>query len=112
IGVAIVRRPAVQPTTAVSGGLALILLALAAGGLTWHRPAEGDVAVMADLSASTRGAAYRDRAALERRVKELLGATPHHYIYFSQQNTGTAPAGATLGDLAGEKTVFAPPAGA
>ena len=112
IGVAIVRRPAIQATTAVCGVVALVLLALAAGGLSWHRPAEGDVAVMVDLSASTRGAAYRDPAELERRVKQLIGTTPHHYVYLSEQNTGTAPAGTTLGDLPGEKTVYAPPAGA
>jgi hypothetical protein len=112
VGVAIVRRPAIQATTAVCGVVALVLLALAAGGLSWHRPAEGDVAVMVDLSASTRGAAYRDPVQLEQRVRQLLGTTTYHYVYFAEQNTGTAPAGATLGDLAGEKTVFAPPAGA
>ena len=112
IGVAIARRPAIQATTSVSAAVGLILFALAAGGLTWHRPAEGDVAVMVDLSASTRGAAYRDPAELERRVKQLIGATPHHYIYFSEQNTATAPPGPTLSDLAGEKTIYTPPAGA
>jgi hypothetical protein len=107
-----VRRPAIHATTAAACGVALMLLALAVGGLTWRRPATGsDVVVMVDLSASTRGAGYRDRAELDRRVRELLGSTPYHLVYFSDHNTADAPvAGGALSDLAGERTVFAPPA--
>jgi hypothetical protein len=112
VALVVVRRPAIPVMTAAACGVALMLLALAVGGLTWRRPAMGsDVAVMVDLSASTRGAGYRDRAELDRRVRELLGSTPYRLVYFSDHNTADAPvASGALGDLAGERTVFAPPA--
>src|SRR6478609_4343242 len=53
---ALVRRPAVHGVTLLACAVGMVLLALAAGGLTWHRAASADVAVMVDLSASTRGA--------------------------------------------------------
>jgi hypothetical protein len=112
VALVVVRRPAIPVMTAAGGGVALMLLAMAVGGLTWRRPATGsDVVVMVDLSASTRGAGYRDRAELDRRVRELLGSTPYQVVYFSDHNTIEAPTiGGALGDLAGERTVFAPPA--
>jgi hypothetical protein len=108
------RRPAVARLTVVAGAPALLLLALAAGELTWHRPASSaDVVVMVDLSASTRGASYRQPGALQRRVKELIGDTPCRVIYFAQQNSTEPPAGsAHLADMPGDRTVYAPPAAA
>ena len=106
----IARRPAIHAATSALAALALLMLALAAGGLTWHRPASTDVIVMVDLSASTRGADYRNRANLDLRIKQLLGSTPFHTLYFSDHNTPHAPDGAALPDLSGDKTVFTPPA--
>jgi hypothetical protein len=65
---------------------------------------------MVDLSASTRGASFRDRATLERRVRQLLGDVPFRVTYFAQQNTVAPPDGSPLGDLPGDATRFAPPA--
>ncbi|MDB5320667.1 MAG: hypothetical protein JWN40_2298, partial [Phycisphaerales bacterium] len=76
------------------------------------RAARAAVAVMVDVSGSTRGAGYRNRAELERRIKQLLGETPYHVSYFSDRNISVVAEGGTLGDLAGERTVFAPPAAA
>ncbi len=105
------RRPAVHAFTLAACGFALLLLALAVGGLTWHRSSGAtDVAVMVDLSASTRGASYRNRAELERRIAQLLGGVPYHVGYFSDRNISSVADGPTLADLAGERTVFAPPA--
>jgi hypothetical protein len=124
------RRTALPVASCYTAVAGLVLLALAAGGPTWPRPAAGEVAVMVDLSPSTRGAAYRDRAALARRVDELLGSTPHRLYTFAggppspasadaSRAAGSAPpaesAGAsdtTLADLPADQTVYAPPAGA
>jgi len=112
VALVVVRRPALARLTLGAGGVALGLLVLAVAGLTWHRPAESEVVVMVDLSASTRGATYRDRDELQRRIGELLGSTPHREVYFSDHNSGDAPGGKVMGDMGGEKTVFAPPAAA
>ncbi|HEY7120667.1 MAG TPA: vWA domain-containing protein [Tepidisphaeraceae bacterium] len=110
--VAAARRPAIGAITGACFGVALVLLALAAGGLVWHRPTTDaeSVAVMVDLSASTRGAAYRDPARLDARVHQLIGRTPYRVVYFAERNTPTAPGGGMLADLPGDRTVFAPPA--
>jgi hypothetical protein len=110
VAIAIVRRPAIHATTSVLSAIVLLLFALAVGGLTWHRPASADVVVMVDLSASTRGAEYRDRAALDQRIKQLVGSTPYHILYFSDHNTASIPSGALLADMTGDKTIYAPPA--
>jgi hypothetical protein len=103
------RRPAVSPLTTTLSAAALLLLALAAGGATWHRPVTSEVAVMVDLSASTRGATYRDPRTLDQRIRQLLGTTPYRVTYFADQNTATAPAGTPLPDLPGDVTRYAPP---
>jgi hypothetical protein len=87
----------------------LLLLAIAAGDIVWHRAVPHDVAVMVDLSASTRTAHYRDRVALQRRIEQLLGATPHRVIYFASDNRTQAPEGAKLPDLPADHTVYQPP---
>ena len=100
-----VRLPATSLTLIAMG---MILLALAAGGLTWDRPKAGGVAVMVDLSASTRGARYRDRAVLDRRIAQLLGSTPYRVVFFAEQSRqSTSPT--PLSDLPGDRTIFSPP---
>src|SRR5687768_17590361 len=78
------RRPAVPRGTLVLGALGAALLTLAAGGLTALRPAGTPVEVWVDISPSTRGAAYRDPAALRRRVRELLGDTRYEIRFFAE----------------------------
>jgi von Willebrand factor type A domain len=108
--VALVRRPAVPVLTRVLWGLGLVLLALAAGGAIWHRPAAGEVTVMVDLSPSTRNAGYRDRGALEARVRQLLGRTPYRIRAFAD-GASDLPDGAALPDLPAEQTTYDAPAG-
>src|SRR5205085_128790 len=67
------RRPALPVVSKVLGAVGLLLLAVAAGEPRWHRPSGNEVLVMVDLSPSTRGAGYRDPAALRARVASLLG---------------------------------------
>src|SRR4051812_16777268 len=66
------RRPALPTLSKALGAVGLLLLAAAAGEPVWHRPSGDDVVVMVDLSPSTRGAGYRDPAALRARVASLL----------------------------------------
>jgi len=61
----------------------LLLLVLASGSPHWRRAVAREVAVLVDLSPSTRSAAFRDRAVVERRVRDLLGATPFRIYGFA-----------------------------
>ncbi|MDB5172180.1 MAG: hypothetical protein JWN51_953 [Phycisphaerales bacterium] len=110
--IALIRRPKLPRMALWLAGLGALLLCLAAGGVIWQRPTAGEVAVMVDLSPSTRTAGYRDRAVLESRIAALLGKTPHRVYYFAQDIAHDAPAGATLPDLPAERTIYQPPAGA
>ena len=91
------------------------LLCLGAAGPVWRRPASGEVAVMVDLSPSTRLAEYRKRATLESRIRQLLGGVPFRMYYFAD---GLGPANAPvnggagdLPDIAAERTRYEPPPG-
>jgi hypothetical protein len=86
--------------------------AMAAGSPVWQRPAARMVAVMVDLSPSTRGASFRNRAELDRRVAQLLGDTPHQLFAFAGGNPQPLPESAALADLPCDRTVFAPPSSA
>src|SRR5436190_17295204 len=70
-------RLAVPRATLVLAAAGIILLALAAGGLTWMKPMARPVAVLVDLSPSTRGASYRDPKVLRQRIRELVGDIPY-----------------------------------
>lgn len=92
--------------------LGLFCLAAAAGEPRWQRASTGVVTVMVDLSPSTRGAAYRDRALLEQRIRQLLGRTPHRILAFASSSS-ELPAETLLRELPATRTVFtAPPADA
>jgi len=104
----LIRHADAPKFTRALGVAALALFALAAGGLTWHRPSAREVAVMVDLSPSTRTASYRDRLTLRRRIDRLLAGTPYRLIYFSERQS-TDPGGDPLPDVTGERTVFSPP---
>src|SRR4051794_40083878 len=108
--VVLTRRPAMPGATKALAGGGLALLSLAAGEVLWRRPVAREVAVMVDLSPSTRSASYRSREALERRVRQLLGDTPYRYYYFSDGARPAPAGGAALPDLPGERTVYEAPA--
>jgi hypothetical protein len=91
----------------------MALLSLAAAGPVWRKPASGEVAVMVDLSPSTRSAEYRKRAMLESRVRQLLGGVPFRMYYFADGMGPATVAGAgDLPDLPAERTRYEPPVGA
>jgi len=91
--------------------LAAALLALAAGDLVWRRPAVQRVAVMVDLSPSTRGAGFRDAKNLALRIHQLLNDVPFDLIGLGQENR-PLQLGEPLAEMPAEYTVFHPPAAA
>ena len=86
----------------------VVCLILAAGSLTWNASPPPRVAVMVDLSASTRTATYHDPAALERRLKQLLDATPYAGYAFAAQSAPADLAHLQM-EMDGNQTVFDPP---
>jgi hypothetical protein len=106
--IAVVRRVPISRITRTFFGIGLLLLALAAGRPLWHRPTPGVVTVMVDLSPSTRGATFRDRAALDQRIHALLGNVNYRVIAFADKNQ-PMPQGAALADIPADHTVFDPP---
>jgi hypothetical protein len=108
----LIRRPALPRGAIMLGGAGAVLLCLAAGSPVWQRPSPGAVAVMVDLSPSTRTADFRTRAQLETRIHSLLGKTPHRIYYFASDVPQGDPGGAVFPDIAAERTVFQPPAAA
>lgn len=88
----------------------LIVMALAAGGVTWNRPLEREVLVMVDLSPSTRGARYRDGAFLQNRIEQLVGKARYRVVAFADQPRPLALPAQQLGDVPSDVTVFDPPA--
>lgn len=106
------RQPKLSRGTLALATIGLALWALAAGTPIWSRPTAGDVAVMVDLSPSTRTAGFRTRSQLDARIRALLGTAAYRVYYFASEVSSTAPAGAVLPDLPADRTVFRPPAGA
>ena len=93
--IVVLRRPPIPRSTAILFLAGAALLALAAGGITVRVPAGHNVFVMVDLSPSTRTAAYRDRAALQSRIDQLLGRTAYQAVDFSDETAS--------------RTVYSPP---
>src|SRR5580692_10956586 len=56
--------------------LGILLLSLAAAGPVWNLPHPGTIAVMIDLSPSTRGASFRNPHFVQQRLSELIGNAP------------------------------------
>jgi len=108
IAVARWRRIDVPAVSAwlMSGGI--VLLALAAAGPVWHRPRPGTIAVMVDLSPSTRGAHFRNPDFLRRRLGQLIGDAPFRLIAFAAENRPLDPAG-PFDEMPADRTVFSPP---
>lgn len=111
-GIVLLRRPTVPGLTAGLALAGLLLVALGAGGLTWQRATPQPVVVMVDVSPSTRTAEYRDRSALLRRIRELLGTTPYRLQFFSEDNLKADPGSAHLADVPADHTNYAPPTAA
>jgi hypothetical protein len=109
---ALLRRPVAPRGTFILCGTGLLLFALASANPVWHRPAPREVAVMVDLSPSTRTARYRDRATLERRIAELLRDTPYRIQYFADGTHPVDANGPQLPDLPADRTTYHPPAAA
>ncbi|MGB7157948.1 MAG: hypothetical protein WBD40_07765, partial [Tepidisphaeraceae bacterium] len=78
--VAVFRRPSLSVSSRTLIAIALLALALAAGGPRVPRELRPRIAVMIDGSASTRGAAYHDERILRADVVELLGDRPYSIV--------------------------------
>lgn len=108
-----VRRPELPRLTKLLGMIGLLLLALAAGGPSWRLNRSGEVAVLVDVSPSTRTADYRDVASLRQRIGALLGTASHRLYYFAGDEpiaVTTDPGGpAQLPDSPTTRTAFMPP---
>ncbi|MGD1277627.1 MAG: vWA domain-containing protein [Tepidisphaeraceae bacterium] len=100
------RRTALPRTAAGLALVGLLCLATATGRPMWHWPAEKFLVVLVDLSASTRGAGFRDSTALSRRLSDLLGDLPYQLLGFSD---GRATAlSARLAEMPGDRTRLPP----
>jgi hypothetical protein len=108
VAIASIRRIAMRGAARICILMGAISLAIAAGQPIWNRPARGSVTVMVDLSPSTRGATFRDRAALLLRVHQLLGDVPYQLIGFANRNQ-PLPDQSALADISCDQTVFSPP---
>jgi hypothetical protein len=109
IVVALIRRIAMRRGSQIAIAIGALLLAIAAAEPAWKRQTTGTIAVMVDLSPSTRGATYRDRPSLDRRVHQLLGDRPYQLMGFADRSQPLGD-GSTLGDIPCDRTVFSPPA--
>ena len=85
-----------------------VSLATAAGQPIWMRHTRGSIAVMVDLSPSTRGAIFRNRVPLDLRIHQLLGDQSYRAVEFADHNEPLPP-GDLLADLPTDKTIFQPP---
>src|SRR6266508_915381 len=72
------------------------------------QPEPREIAVMVDLSPSTRTAQYRDAKFLQQRIRTLLGQNPYRVVYFSDEARAQVAAD-PLPDLPSQKTIFNPP---
>ncbi len=85
-----------------------LCLAISAGLPILRQSIPGSIAVMVDLSPSTRGATFRDPVALNRRILQLLGSHPYQLLGFSDRNQ-SIDLKAPLHDLECDQTCFTPP---
>lgn len=102
------------PSLAKAGlGLAALLLACAAGGLSVQWPRTANVVVMVDLSPSTRTATYRDSAALRARIEQLLPGVAHRQLFFAREEASDGDvsirSSQDIQDIAVDETKFSPP---
>lgn len=100
------RRRAFSPWTIGLLAMAMSLLALSAGQLEIQWPRAQRVAVLVDLSPSTRGAPWRDHAWLHRRLATLL---PHAaYDTYAFADGALCPLPADVTEIAAGQTRLPP----
>lgn len=83
--VAVIRRIRMPRGAGLCMTIGMTLLALAAGGMSIRRPDPRKALVLVDLSPSTRTAAYRDEAARNARIRQLMGDAPFTVETFDDQ---------------------------
>ena len=110
MGVAVWRRVDLPRFSLAMLAAGLVCWSLAAGGAVWRRSQPGKVMVMVDVSASTRGAAYRKRAELERRIRELIGDLRFEIVRFADGNLPDVGE-SRFADVLSERTVYSSPGG-
>jgi hypothetical protein len=106
------RRVDFPRASLLLSAIGLALLCLAAGAPWWNHATPQEVVVMVDLSPSTRGANFRNRALLETRVHELLGNAKYRIEVFANRPAEPMPSAAVLSDVPSERTIFRPAPGA
>jgi hypothetical protein len=108
IVIASIRRAALPRLARVLLIASLVCLCLAGGGMTWRYQRAERIAVVVDLSSSTRTAQYRAPSRLHARLRELLGG--HAYTLY-QMGEQTTPLGedAPLHDISTAQTIYDPP---
>jgi hypothetical protein len=115
VGIAILligrgRKIRLGRSSIACGCIGLLFLVLAAGSPIWRYPKHQSIAVLVDLSPSTRGATFRDQSALLNRVHQLLGTQPYQLYKFSDHTEPlNEPLPSTLTDLPCDQTHFDPP---
>jgi hypothetical protein len=105
VGIAVVRRISMPILPAILMVAGMISLALAAGDPVWNRSKPGTIAVMVDLSPSTRGARFRSGDYLRGRVRELIGDSPREFIAFADHNMPVVPSG-PMEEMPADETRF------
>lgn len=102
------RRVQMRMLTRVLIGAGLLLVALAAGGPILHLPRDPRIAVMVDMSPSTRTAQFRDQTALTERIQQLLPDVPVRISEFADRTRESSLA--DLGsEIPSDRTIFAAP---
>lgn len=91
IVIAAVRRAAIPRSAAILFALGLLALAFAAGGIGWRHRDTRPIAVVLDLTPSTRTATFRDPAQRAARIEQLLAGASHTLIELgSDRSTQTS----------------------
>ena len=111
VAAALRRRASLPITSILLAAFGLISISFAAGGIAWDRPTPGKLAVLVDVSSSTRTASYHDTQQLLRRIRELAGDTRYTLYHFADQTIATDTAHLRRGVFS-TRTVYAPPADA
>jgi hypothetical protein len=107
IAIAFIRSPPVPQSAAWLGGVGILCLVLGAGQPLLHLPMRGTLAVMVDLSPSTRTASFRDAGEMSRRLRELIGDTPYELFGFAAGVHPLDRAG-PWPEMPAEQTLFSP----
>src|SRR5437870_3576644 len=79
------RRIGLTMLTTLFSILGMALFSLAAGDIACKWSQRPKIAVMVDVSPSTRGAAYRVNQALSARIGELLGGAAYELYQFADE---------------------------